>query len=61
MKTNLWFAWDVLFEFDNTCKTQNVHVSESDHIQIPLHHQTSFHYVIFTRKISKINVKNQYE
>jgi len=28
MKTNPWFAWDVLFEFDNACKTQNVHVPE---------------------------------
>jgi len=28
MKTNPWFAWDVLFEFDNTCKTQNVQVPE---------------------------------
>jgi len=61
MKINPWFAWIVLFEFDNTWKTQNMHVPESNHIQIPLHYQTSFHYVISTRKISKINVKNQYE
>jgi len=36
MKTNLWFACVVLFEFESTCKTEKMHVPESNHIQVPL-------------------------
>ena len=57
MKTNLWFAWDVLFEFVNTCKTQNLQIQEVILSRFHQHQGTIFHLVISIRKVSKISVK----
>jgi len=36
MKTNTWFAYVVLFEFQSTCKTNKMHVPKGNHIQVSL-------------------------
>jgi len=36
MKTNPWFACADLFEIESTCKTEIVHVPESNRILAPM-------------------------
>jgi len=57
MKTNLWFACVVVFEFESTCKIENVHVPESNHIQVSLAPMNQFSLCDFHKE----NQQNQYE
>jgi len=59
MKTNPWFAWDDLFEFDSTCKTQKLQILEVILFRFHQHQKTNFHLVISIRKNNKINVKKE--